>query len=147
MAARFFALLPRLAVLTVVWLLAASAITLAAAGQTTQGPAPAAAAAASKGPQLLVIPDVRSQVYVFAKGMLEDGGFAWRVQGSVRGFAANSVAGQSPAPGTKVVDTGAPTVRLQLSKAKGYEQLGEPETKSPYPGTEIKLKRIPGDRQ
>jgi beta-lactam-binding protein with PASTA domain len=103
--------------------------------------------AAPPPPATLLVPDVRGKAYIFAKGMLEDDGFAWRVEGSVRGFAANSVFGQSPAPGTKVVDTGAPTVLLQLSKAKGYEQLGEPETKSPYPGTEIKLKRTPGDRR
>jgi hypothetical protein len=103
--------------------------------------------AAPAPPAILLVPDVRAKAYVFAKGMLEDGGFAWRVEGSVRGYAANSVAAQSPAPGTKVFDTGAPTVTLRLSRAKGYEQLGEPETASPYPGTEIKLKRIPGDRQ
>ena len=31
----------------------------------------------------LVVPDVRKQAYVFAKGTLEQGGFAWRVEGGV----------------------------------------------------------------
>jgi PASTA domain-containing protein len=102
--------------------------------------------AAPPPPTILLVPDVRGKAYIFAKGMLEEDGFAWRVEGSVRGYAANSIAGQSPAPGTKVVDTGAPTVTLRLSRTKGYKQLGDPEGAAPYPGTEIQLKRKPGDR-
>jgi PASTA domain len=101
---------------------------------------------APPAPETLLVPDVRGKAYIFAKGMLEDGGFAWRVEGSVHGYAANLVASQTPAPGTKIVDTGAPTVKLRLTGAKGYEQLGAPEDVSPFPGTEIKLKRKPGDR-
>jgi len=104
-------------------------------------------AAAPPAPEILLVPDVRAKAYVFAKGMLEDSGFAWRVEGSVRGYAANSVSSQAPAPGTKVVDTGAPTITLRLSRTKGYQQLGTPESASPFPGTEIQLKRVPGDRQ
>jgi|SRR5215210_1964514 len=104
-------------------------------------------AAAPPAPEILLVPDVRAKAYIFAKGMLEDAGFAWRVEGSVRGYAANAVAEQAPAPGTKVVDTGAPTISLRLSRAKGYRQRGTPEATSPFPGTEIQLKRVPGDRQ
>ena len=67
---------------------------------------------------MLVVPDVRGQAYVFAKGILEDAGFAWRVPGA-RGFAANTVVGQSPLPGTRVVDTGAPLVTLRLADDRG----------------------------
>src|SRR5262249_22170500 len=55
----------------------------------------------------VVVPDVTGQPYVFAKGALEDAGFAWHVANG-KGFAANTVASQSPAPGTRLVDTGAP---------------------------------------
>jgi hypothetical protein len=110
---------------------------------TTMHVKPAAPAA----PATLLVPDVRGKAYIFAKGMLEDSGFAWRVEGSVRGYAANPITAQSPAPGTKVVDTGAPTVTLRLSRLKGYEQLGDPENSAPFPGTEIQLKRIPSDRR
>jgi PASTA domain-containing protein len=95
----------------------------------------------------VLVPDVRGKAYVFAKGMLEDSGFAWRVEGSVHGYAANLVASQSPAPGTKLVDTGAPTVTLHLTAARGYAELGDPEDASPFPGTEVKQKRKPGDRR
>lgn len=102
--------------------------------------------AAPPAPETLLVPDVRGKAYVFAKGMLEDTGFAWRVEGSVHGYAANLVASQAPKPGTKLVDTGAPTVTLHLTGAKGYQQLGAPEDASPFPGTEVKPKRTPGDR-
>ena len=74
---------------------------------------------------------MRQQAYVFAKGILEDGGFAWRVEGPVEGYAANTVASQNPAPGTKVMDTGEPTVVLHLAKNPSYAQNGLPENKSP----------------
>ena len=47
-------------------------------GQTTPPPAPVAVEA--EKPDVLVVPDVRRQAYVFAKGILQDAGFAWRVQ-------------------------------------------------------------------
>lgn len=84
----------------------------------------------------LVVPDVRGQVYVYAKGILEDSGFGYRVAGSVQGYAANHVATQAPAPGTKVVNTGSPTVTLQLS---GGATVGEPQNHSPYPSTALRL--------
>ena len=91
----------------------------------------------------LFVPDVRGKAYVYAKGMLEESGFAWRVAGSVQGYAANTVAGQTPTPGTAVIDTGAPTVTLRLTRVKGYQQLGTPENTAPFPGTAIQPKRKP----
>src|SRR4029078_1774315 len=73
------------------------------------------AEAASK-PHVLTVPDVRKKAYVFAKGILQDAGFGWRVEGCVKGFGANTVPVQRPAPGTKVIDNGAPLVVLSLSK-------------------------------
>src|SRR4029079_329276 len=90
MAARLSALLPRLAALTVIWLLATSTITFAAAGRN-QAAATKAPKKTAKIEAILVVPDVRRQAYVFAKGILEDGGFAWRVDGGVQGYAANIV--------------------------------------------------------
>jgi PASTA domain len=84
----------------------------------------------------LVVPDVRGQVYVYAEGILEDSGFGYRVAGSVQGYAANHVATQAPAPGTKVVNTGAPTVTLRLS---GGASVGVPQNASPYPSTALRL--------
>jgi hypothetical protein len=81
----------------------------------------------------LVVPDVRGQVYVFAKGMLEDAGFGFRVEGSVPGYASNHVAVQVPAPGTKVFNTGAPVVTLHLSGTAKAQ--GSPQNLAPYPTT------------
>jgi PASTA domain len=140
MALRPRFLLPRLGLAALVVLLGTATITFAA--ETHGGPVntPAAEPAA---PSLLLVPDVRKQAYVFAKSTLEESGFAWRVTGSVRGYSANLVSGQSPAPGTRVLETGAPTVSLTLSHNSGYAQEGAPEDASPYPGTEI---RLPGAR-
>lgn len=133
MAARLTALLPRLAVLTVIWLLATSTITFAAGGRNVdEAPAPVAA---PKEPTYLVVPDVRRQAYVFAKGILADGGFAWRVEGPVDGYAANTVVSQEPAPGTKLDDTGAPTIVLRLARNPGYTEKGMPENRSAVEGT------------
>jgi PASTA domain-containing protein len=84
----------------------------------------------------LVVPNVEGQVYVFAEGILEDAGFGWRVAGA-NGFASNRVVAQSPAPGTKVVDTGAPLVTVSLSSSKRVK--GTPVNASPYTATPIKL--------
>ena len=96
------------------------------------------AEAASK-PHVLTVPDVRRKAYVFAKGILQDAGFAWRVEGSVKGYAANTVTVQRPAPGTKVVDNGAPVVVLSLSRNTAYGESGLPENTAPYKGTRIVL--------
>ncbi len=138
MAARLSALLPRIAALTLIWLLAASAITFAASGHESTDADPVEPVAQNVQ-EILIVPDVRQQAYVFAKGILEDGGFAWRVEGPVEGYAANTVASQNPAPGTKVMDTGEPTVVLHLAKNPSYAQNGLPENKSPRTGTAVVL--------
>jgi hypothetical protein len=135
MAARFIALLPRLLALTVIWLLGAATFTLAAEKKAVT-PTQTVASQAAK-PTLLTVPDVRGKAYVFAKGILQDSGLAWRVQGSVQGYAANSVVYQSPRAGARVVDNGAPTVTLRLSKNSAYGERGLPENEAPYSGTRI----------
>ena len=99
--------------------------------------------AVSTAPEVLVVPDVRGKAYVFAKGMLEDEGFAWRVRGSVAGYAANFVVAQSPKPGTRVFDTGAPRVTLALRATSAYRQLGTPENAAPFAATKIRLVTAP----
>jgi PASTA domain len=122
-------------VLGVVALLATAALTYAANQQITSKP--------RATPQVkvvsltLVVPDLRRQVYVFAKGMLVDAGFAWKVEGAVRGFAANTVATQSPPPGLRVLDNGAPTIVLTLARNGKYGEKGTPEETSPYAGTPV----------
>jgi hypothetical protein len=132
------AFLPRLVALTVAWLLATTALTYAAAKRmvtppTTTNDTPIA----PQAQRIVVVPDVRRQPYVFAKGMLGDAGFAWKVVGAVKGYSANLVASQSPLPGTRVVDTGAPTISLTLKK--DGRQVGTPEAVSPFAGTPIQL--------
>jgi PASTA domain len=141
MAARLAALLPRLAVLTLIWLLATSAVTFAAGTQPAPEPAPPVPAA-ERERATLVVPDLRRQPYVFAKGILEDGGFAWRVEGRVQGYAANLVASQAPTPGTEVVDTGAPVVVVRLERNPDYAERGLPENVSSHAGTKI----VPANR-
>jgi len=84
----------------------------------------------------VAVPDVTGQAFVFAKGALEDAGFAWKVAGSVHGYAANRVVSQSPAAGTKLKDTGAPLVDVTLARTS-YAQTGEPEDVSPYMATAV----------
>jgi PASTA domain len=90
-------------------------------------------------PKTLVVPQVTGQAYVFAKGILQDGGFAWRVSGPVRGYAGNTVADQQPAAGSVVVDTGAPTITLTLARNKGFAERGGPDNSAPYAGTRVLL--------
>ena len=124
-------------VLGVVALLATAALTYAANQQITSKPR--ATAQVKVVSLTLVVPDVRRQVYVFAKGMLVDAGFAWKVEGGVRGFSANIVATQSPLPGMRVVDNGAPTIVLTLVRNGKYGEKGTPEETSPYAGTPVRL--------
>jgi hypothetical protein len=135
MAARLPALLPRLAAIVLLGLALTATLTYAAGRNLSATPAPATAAAPKAAP--LVVPDVRNEAFVFAKGTLEDGGFAWRVDGSVQGYASNTVVGQSPAPGSKVIDTGAPLVILTLRRTSGYAQTGEADDASSYPATAV----------
>src|SRR5919199_2388031 len=134
---------PRLTALAVLLVLLLGTATFTyAAQQRITATKPVTAAKPVVRP-LLVVPSVSGQAYVFAKGTLQDAGFAWRVEGAVRGFAANTVAEQRPLPGTRVVDTGAPLVVLRLAANRHYAQTGEPENTSPYPGTEIRYPHAP----
>jgi beta-lactam-binding protein with PASTA domain len=87
----------------------------------------------------VVVPDVRHESYVFAKSELQDAGFAWKVTGKVQGYPANTVVSQSPAPGTKLIDTGAPLVTLTLEQNKQYAPQGGPQDSSPYEPTAHEL--------
>ena len=133
MALRIATRLPRLAIVGVVLLLASATLAVGAAKRMTAVPkgAPAPVAVAT-----LVVPDLAGQAFVFAKGTLEDTGFAWQVIGSVHGYAANTVARQSPPAGTRVRDTGAPTISVTL-KRTAYAEKGSPEDVSPYVGTAV----------
>ena len=133
MALRIATRLPRLAILGVVLLLASATLAVGAAKRLTAVPsgAPAPVAVAT-----LVVPDVSGQAFVFAKGSLEDTGFAWQVIGSVHGYAVNKIASQSPPAGTRVRDTGAPTITVTL-KRTAYPEKGSPEDVSPYAGTSV----------
>jgi beta-lactam-binding protein with PASTA domain len=131
-------LLPRFVALPLVALLGTATLTFAANSQLTSPSTPAEPAAVAL-PTVLVVPDVRRQAFVFAKGTLEDAGFSWKVNGSVEGFAANIVASQSPQPGTRVVDTGSPTIQVTLSPNGQYKQEGSPENAAPYPGSAVKV--------
>ena len=137
MAARLTALLPRFLALTVIWLLGAATYTLAA--DTVPIAKHETNAEAVAKPHVLTVPDVRKKAYVFAKGILQDAGFAWRVEGVVKGFSANTVTVQRPAPGTKVIDNGAPVVVLSLSKNLTYGESGLPENSAPYKATRVVL--------
>ena len=128
--------LPRALAVAAAVLLVSATISLAADKPTAR--VPAAHTVAQR--QVMVVPDVRSQLFVFASGILEDGGFGWKVRGSVGGFPANVVASQSPKPGTHVIDTGAPTITLVLARGRGVE-LGEPQNRSPYGASVIRAAR------
>ncbi|HEY6960914.1 MAG TPA: PASTA domain-containing protein [Gaiellaceae bacterium] len=128
----------RLVALTAVWLLATAALTYAAARRvaTPHTSGTTSASTTTQAPQTLTVPDVRRQAYVFAEGTLSDAGFGWRVEGAVHGYAANTVASQSPAPGTRVIDTGNPTIVLRLS---GSSSAGQPQDVSDLAGTALRL--------
>ncbi len=138
MGVRVTARLPRVALLACAIGLVTATLAFAATSTRSAPSAPAAPAPAVE-PEPLIVPDVRRQAYVFAKGSLEQGGFAWRVEGSVPGFAANTVVSQAPAPGTRVVADGAPVVVLRLARNGAYAQEGMPENASPYPGRPARL--------
>ena len=123
-------------VIGIVWLLTTATLTYAA-GEKLTTPVKKPVSVATPRPTL-VVPDIRGQAFVFAKGILEDAGFAWRVEGGVKGFSTNVVSLQQPAPGTRVEDTGAPTLTLTM-RGGTYPEAGMPENTSPYAGTSIVL--------
>ena len=133
---RLGALLPRAVLVALAWILGTAAFTMAADRQII-GPSRTAPRAPARAP-VLTVPAVTGQAFVFAKGMLEDSGFGWRVSGPVHGYAGNQVVEQSPVAGTRVVDTGAPTIVLRLAEGQ-YAQKGAPEDSSSYPSTRIEL--------
>jgi PASTA domain len=139
MALRIAQRLPRLLIVGAVLLLASATLAVGAAQRLSAVPkgAPAPVTAPT-----LVVPDVAGQAFVFAKGTLEDTGFAWHVTGAVHGYAANKVATQTPVAGTKVRDTGAPTITLTLTRTS-YAEKGEPEDLSPYLGTALEPIALP----
>jgi hypothetical protein len=139
MALRIATRLPRLAVVGDVLLLASATLAVGAAKRMAAMPqgAPAPVPVAT-----VVVPDVTGQAFVFAKGTLEDTGLAWKVVGSVHGYAVNKVAKQTPAPGTKLKDTGAPTITITLARTS-YAETGEPEDVSPYFGTSVQPIGLP----
>jgi PASTA domain-containing protein len=120
--------LPRLTAVAAAGLLVSATISLAADKPVT---AAKPTTHTSTPQQVMTVPDVRGQLFVFASGTLEDNGFGWKVRGAVQGFPANVVAAQSPQPGAHVLDTGAPTITLHLVRGKGA-QLGLPQNRSPY---------------
>jgi len=129
----------RVVFVTVLAVLAFAGLTYAAQ-QTAATPAPqVTATTATIAPQILVVPDVRGQAFVFAKGIVQDAGFAWHVTGSVGGYAVDTVATQRPEAGTRVVDTGAPILTLTLARNSHYKEHGQPENDSPYNGTAVRL--------
>ena len=128
---RFAALLIRGVAATFVGLLVAGGtLTLAADRVAPQRPT---LVPVSAGPKSLVVPQVTGQAYVFAKGILQDGGFAWRVSGSVKGYAGNTVAAQEPVAGSVVQDTGAPRITLTLSRKRITRSGVSPTTARPMP--------------
>lgn len=139
MALRIATRLPRLAVVGVVLLLASATLAVGAAKRMAAVPqgAPAPVPVAT-----VVVPDVTGQAFVFAKGTLEDTGLAWKVVGNVHGYSVNKVAKQTPAAGTKLKDTGAPTVTVTLARTS-YAESGEPEDVSPYFGTSVQPIGLP----
>jgi PASTA domain-containing protein len=130
--------LPRIAVLALGALALSAGLTFAA-GKKIEASTPVAAPAPQRKAETVIVPDLRNQAFVFAKGLLEDKGFAWRVAGSVRGYASNTVVKQSPAPGTKLVQTGSPAITITLARNGSYPQTGEPEDSSPYAATPLRL--------
>jgi PASTA domain len=130
--------LPRIAVLALAALGLSAGLTYAA-GKQIQASTPAAAPTQQRKAETVIVPDLRNQAFVFAKGLLEDKGFAWRVAGSVQGYASNTVVKQSPAAGTKLVQTGSPLITVTLARNGSYPQSGAPEDTSPYAGTPLRL--------
>jgi PASTA domain len=133
MALRIATRLPRLAIVGLVLLLASATLAVGAAKRMAAVPQ---GAPAPVSPPTVTVPDIAGQAFVFAKGTLEDAGLAWKVVGGVHGYAANKVAKQSPAAGTKLKDTGAPTITVTLERTS-YPEQGEPEDVSPYFGTSV----------
>jgi hypothetical protein len=141
MRSRLGGFLPRIIFFVVVIVLATATLTLAAQRRATYT---APKTPAVTPPVVMRVPDVTGQAYVFAKGVLEDAGFAWRVGSGAPGYAGYKVKSQSPAPGTRVIDNGAPTIVLHIAADPHYVVAGHsPQDESPYAGKAIQLARNP----
>ncbi|MDX6514580.1 MAG: hypothetical protein QOH73_246 [Gaiellaceae bacterium] len=92
---------------------------------------------AQRRSRAILVPDVRSFALVDAKSTFDQAGLAWEVVGTVKGYHANVVVAQTPAPGTRLVDTGTPLVKLRL-RASGA-QTGSPQQHSAAPGTVVEV--------
>jgi hypothetical protein len=135
--------LPRFALLVLAGLLlSGAAIGYAASSSGAPPAAPATTAATVPALPDLSVPDVRGQVYVFAESALQEAGFGWAVAGAVKGYSANVVVAQSPAPGTSVVDTGAPVVTLTLKRNPKYPEVGQAVQISPFKTTPLRLAQV-----
>jgi hypothetical protein len=128
-------LVPRLVAVLGVLALAAAAVTYAASRRIAE--APVAHRTPHVQPIVVTVPDLHREAFTFAAATLEDAGFAWRVVGAVHGYPANLVVTQAPAAGTRLVDTGAPTVTLTLARNAKYPESGQPEDTSPYAATAV----------
>jgi hypothetical protein len=106
-------------------LLASATITFAMTGD----PNPGVEAPAEIRPAKAVVPELVGLPYVFAKGVLSDAGYAWRVEGDVDGYAGNIVASQKPAAGTTLAAGSSPIV-LRLKRNPEYQERGVPENSS-----------------
>jgi hypothetical protein len=89
----------------------------------------------------VVVPDVRGLTLVAAKSVFDQAELAWEVVGPVKGYHDNLIAMQTPPPGVRLVDTGAPLVKLRLRKSGAQE--GTPQQHSPLPGTEVRVLGAP----
>lgn len=130
---------PRLVLIVAVTLLAGGGLTFAAARSLSPTASPGPTAPLVQKLAVLIVPDVRNQAFVFAKGAIQDAGFAWRVAGGVHGFPANKVSSQSIPAGTHVLDNGAPVLTLTLVRDKKYPETGTPQDVSPYRATNAVL--------
>lgn len=120
-------------------LIAGGTLTLAADRVPVDRPTLVSVPPPADGPATLVVPEVAGQAYVFAKGILQDRGFAWHVTGPVMGYAADTVSLQTPSAGTVVLDTGAPLVTLTLARNVAYAEKGTPDNEAPYRATVVRL--------
>jgi hypothetical protein len=136
MSLRFPALLPRVAVIAAVALGTTATLTYAAGEGINTASTPSTADAPVVR-SIIAVPDVQNQAFVFAKGSLEDAGFAWKVTGAVHGYSSNTVVSQNPTPGTKVFDTGAPLVTLSLARNTKYPEVGAADDRAPYAATAV----------
>src|SRR4051795_6634642 len=103
MPSRFGGLVTRIVLIVGVLVPPNATLTFAARRQATQAAPVAAPVAHHAG---VTGPDVAHPVYVFANGGPEGGGFPGRVGAGAPGYAGYRVVSQSPAAGTRLIDTG-----------------------------------------